>query len=147
MPFPWWWKKKKPPEGESPPPEGESTTPPGNQPTTPVNQPTTPVSESTPTSMAEPDWLKALDGDRTRRVMIWLRSGWAVTGFISDPNPAPRIFRLHDAVFEKPEDGYKPPQAAKPTSVLVPADQIELITVVSESGQTSSASAAGGTAS
>jgi hypothetical protein len=77
------------------------------------------------------DWLTALGSDGKKKVTIWLRSGWAVTGTISGPNPPRTVFRLDDADFDKPEGRFKPPQAAKPTSVLVAVDQIELITVVS----------------
>jgi hypothetical protein len=88
------------------------------------------------------DWHKALRQDRNQVVTVSLSSGKIVTGIVDYENPTVTVVRFNAAKIEEQTGGI-PPGTEMPVkggekpnlSVLVPAKDIEWITVVPEPGQ------------
>jgi len=81
--------------------------------------------------------------ERGRTVTIWLRSGWKVTSIWGDNSTERVFFRFDKATAVKQRDrrrlrGAGPQAEVTGEPVLVPVQDIELITVVPKSGGTSS---------
>lgn len=80
-----------------------------------------------PTTPGPADWLEALGGDKLRKVTVWLRSGFTVTGILKAPDNAgtDKLWRL-----DKPE--YLPSNAVPGSDVPQPSTTLEYLLVPAE---------------